>query len=115
MAEREELQKRYAYSEMSNKVMSRGVRRDARDEGGFPVVNGGQGGSTGEVESLWNILPPLALGRMGDRLDRVCFGEDIANTKTGWDAGGKERRRKKVAGNDDPTPLPVPRTEPSST
>ena len=104
MAEREELQKRYAYSEMSNKVMSRGVRHDARGEGGFPVVNGGQGGSTGEVESLWNILPPSALGRMGDRLDGVCLGEDIAKTKTGVDAGGKERRSKKAAGNDDPTP-----------
>lgn len=73
MAEREALQKRYAYAEMSNKVQ-RADRRSRRDGDG-----GAGGGPTGEVESLWNVLPQETLGRMGDRVgataDAAADGE----------------------------------------
>ena len=69
MAEREELQKRYAYSEMSNKVVSRGSRGRMRSDGGSARGHGGGDGQpTGEVESLWKVLPTDQLGRMGDRV-----------------------------------------------
>ena len=75
MAEREALQKRYAYSEMSNKVQ-RADRRSAR--------GGDAGGPTGEVESLWNVLPSETLGRMGDRVS----GDAAGGGKEGEDKGG---------------------------
>lgn len=66
MAEREALQKRYAYSEMSNKVVNRSGRSSRRGDGG--TSRGGEGGGpTGEVESLWRVLPQETLGRMGAR------------------------------------------------
>jgi len=66
MAEREALQKQYAYSEMSNKVVQRSGRSGGggqfRDDGGSSRGIGGAGDhggatmSTGEVESrLGNI------------------------------------------------------------
>ena len=81
MAEREALQKRYAYSEMSNKVVQ---RRGGRDRGdGGTSRSGGDGGPTGEVESLWKVLPQETLGRMGDRVGAA------------GDGGGEEREDKK--------------------
>lgn len=80
MAEREALQKRYAYAEMSNKVQ-RADRRSRRDGDGG---GGGGGGPTGEVESLWNVLPQETLGRMGDRV-----GATTADA--GGDEGGKKK------------------------
>jgi pre-mRNA-splicing helicase BRR2 len=53
MAERDELQKQYAYSEMSSKVVQGNVRRQ-------------RGEPTGEVEAL----RPDTAGRMGDRVER---------------------------------------------
>jgi len=87
MAEREELQKRYAYSEMSNKVVSRGSRGRMRSDGGSARGHGGGDGQpTGEVESLWKVLPSDQLGRMGDR---------VGATQT--TAGGENEDGKKKA------------------
>mmetsp|Transcript_31860 Transcript_31860/g.64474 ORF Transcript_31860/g.64474 Transcript_31860/m.64474 type:complete len:2298 (+) Transcript_31860:111-7004(+) len=81
MAEREALQKRYAYAEMSNKVQ-RADRRSRRDGNGG---GGGAGGPTGEVESLWNVLPQETLGRMGDRVGATTADDE------GGDEGGKKK------------------------
>ncbi|KAL9184266.1 hypothetical protein ACHAXT_002352 [Thalassiosira profunda] len=102
MAERDALQKRYAYAEMSNKVVSgRGGRRG--DVG--TSRRGGDGGPTGEVESLWNVLPPDALGRMGDRAG--AGGEEKGEETKERPAEVQElmeraakRRKKKEAAND---------------
>lgn len=101
MAEREALQKRYAYAEMSNKVQ-RADRRSRRDGDG-----GGGGGPTGEVESLWNVLPQETLGRMGDRVGATADDADEGGKKkTDRPAEVAEmmeraaKRRKKKEAND---------------
>lgn len=102
MAEREALQKRYAYSEMSNKVQ----RADRRSRDGGRVDSGGP---TGEVESLWNVLPSETLGRMGDRVGAGWGGgvggggESKAAERPAEVAELMERaakRRKKKEGNE---------------
>eukprot|EP00579_Thalassiosira_antarctica_P032956 CAMPEP_0201991530 /NCGR_PEP_ID=MMETSP0905-20130828/340_1 /ASSEMBLY_ACC=CAM_ASM_000554 /TAXON_ID=420261 /ORGANISM="Thalassiosira antarctica, Strain CCMP982" /LENGTH=2336 /DNA_ID=CAMNT_0048545961 /DNA_START=59 /DNA_END=7069 /DNA_ORIENTATION=- len=113
MAEREALQKRYAYSEMSNKVVQRG-RNSTRGDGGSSRGGGGgrggdSGGPTGEVESLWKVLPTETLGRMGDRVGAGGMegAEEDGDSKKERPAEVAElmeraakRRRKKEVGND---------------
>jgi pre-mRNA-splicing helicase BRR2 len=104
MAEREALQKRYAYAEMSNKVQraDRRSRRDGDGGGG----GGGAGGPTGEVESLWNVLPPETLGRMGDRVGATADDGGAEGKKSERPAEVAEmmeraaKRRKKKEAND---------------
>ena len=96
MAEREALQKRYAYAEMSNKVQ-RADRRSRRSEGDSSG-GGGFGGPTGEVESLWNVLPQETLGRMGDRVGVAGNSERPAEVAEMMERAAK--RRKKREGND---------------
>ena len=85
MAEREALQKRYAYAEMSNKVQ-RADRRSRRDGDG---ASGG--GATGEVESLWNVLPQETLGRMGDRVGASTADDTANNNNNNNSAEGKKK------------------------
>jgi len=78
MAERDELQKRYAYQEMSNKVQQadRSLLRSVRSE------------PTGEVETLWGRKDA---GRMGDR---------ISSLSSSRPADLEEKLRKKKAKTD---------------
>jgi pre-mRNA-splicing helicase BRR2 len=97
MAEREALQKRYAYSEMSNKVQ-RASHRGPRTTD-----------ATGEVESLWNVLPADAVGRMGDRVsDPSSGGLDTNNNKERlrnvevsemMERAAKRRKKKEASSN----------------
>lgn len=112
MAEREALQKRYAYSEMSNKVVQRGGRRS---DGGSSRRRGDDGGPTGEVESLWKVLPTDTLGRMGDRVGGPSDGDGGGAMGDSEEKSKKERpaevaemmeraakrRKKKEAANSD--------------
>ena len=82
MAEREALQKRYAYSEMSNKVQRASHRGRSTD-------------ATGEVESLWNVLPPETVGRMGDRVDNVTEKKERSAEVTEMMERAAKRRKKK--------------------
>ena len=91
MAEREALQKRYAYSEMSNKVQRADRRRDPG-----AGSRGDPSGPTGEVESLWNVLPADTLGRMGDRVAESSRGGDSrpAEVKDMMERAAKKRKKR---------------------
>ena len=97
MAEREALQKRYAYSEMSNKVQRADRRRDPG-----AGSRGDPSGPTGEVESLWNVLPADTLGRMGDRVAESSKGKEDARPAEVKDmmerAARKRKKRAEQAG-----------------
>jgi hypothetical protein len=77
MAERDEMQKRYAYNEMSNKVQQadRSLLRSVRSE------------PTGEVESLWARKD---VGRMGDRIV-MSTGDGEGNKAEGAAVSEKAR------------------------
>ena len=77
MAEREELQKRYAYHEMSNKV----------EQADRTAVRRGRGEPTGEVESLRGRAD---IGRMGDRC-HASVGVSGGNSNNSNSAAGGKR------------------------
>jgi pre-mRNA-splicing helicase BRR2 len=82
MAEREALQKRYAYSEMSNKVQRSNRSRSTTD-------------ATGEVEGLWNVLPPETVGRMGDRIADKGDKNEVVQL---MERAAKRRKKKEGGG-----------------
>jgi len=85
MAERDELQKQYAYSAMASKVV---VSDRSRRGGG-----GGRGEPTGEVETLRGRDD---VGRMGDRIVRTKPAAQQQREEEGKVSGGGEPSKKRA-------------------